>query len=88
MSRLYYYTIDNNIFNKHFCRLLNGCSTPSNPVFFIFNTRELLVNRKDLRASTLVGLNRESQAIDPLAVQHLNNPLYMLTLQSIFITFI
>ena len=40
-----------------------------------FNTRELSVNREDLRASTLVGLNWENPLIDSLAVQHLNNQL-------------
>ena len=35
-------------------------------VFFIFNTRKLSVNRKDLWASTLVGLNRENPVLDPL----------------------
>ena len=36
-----------------------------NQVFFIFYTRELLVNRKDLQASTLVGLNWGNPVLDP-----------------------
>ena len=51
-----------------------------NQVFFIFNTRELSLNRKDLQASTLVGLTQENPALDPLAVLHLDNWLYMYTL--------
>ena len=35
------------------------------------------VNRKDLQASNLVGLTRENPVKDPLAVQHLDNLLYM-----------
>ena len=34
------------------------------------------MNRSDLRALTLVGPTRNIQALDPLAVQHLNNQLY------------
>ena len=41
-----------------------------NQLFFIFNIRELSVNIKGLRASTLEGLPRENRALDPLAVQH------------------
>ena len=33
-------------------------------VIFIFNTREFLVNRKDLQASTLVGLTKEKPVLD------------------------
>ena len=44
-----------------------------NQMIFIFNTRELSLNRKDLRASTLVGLTLANPALDPLAVPHLNN---------------
>ena len=36
---------------------------------------ELSVNKKDFLASTLVGLIWESPALDPLAVQHLDNQL-------------
>ena len=32
---------------------------------------------KDLQASTLVRLNWEDPILDPLAVQHLNNQLFM-----------
>ena len=39
--------------------------------------RELSVKRKDLWALTLVGLTRENPELDPLAVQHLGNRLYM-----------
>ena len=37
--------------------------------------REPLVNRKDLRAVTLVGPPRDNQEPDPLAVIHLDNQL-------------
>ena len=43
--------------------------------FFIFNTRELLVNIKDLPASTLVGITQENPELDPLCVQHFDNRL-------------
>ena len=46
-----------------------------NQVFYSFNTRELSVNRKDLRASTLVGLTWENPTLDPLTVPHRNNRL-------------
>ena len=46
-----------------------------NQVFFIFNTREISVNKKDLWALTLVGLNWGNPVLDPLAVQHLDNQL-------------
>ena len=39
---------------------------------FIFNTRELSVN-----TSPIVGLNWENPALDPLAVQPLDNQLYI-----------
>ena len=39
--------------------------------------REHSVNRKDLQAKTLLGLNWENPVLDPLAVQHLDNPLSM-----------
>ena len=41
---------------------------------FIFNAKEILVKRKDLRASTLVG------EPNPLAVLHLNNQQYISTI--------
>ena len=43
----------------------------------IFYIRELLVNRKDWQALALVGLNLENPVLGPLAVQHLNNWLYI-----------
>ena len=46
-------------------------------MFFIFNTRKLSKNRKDLQALTLVGLNREKPVLDTLGVQHLYNQLYI-----------
>ena len=46
-------------------------------MFFIFNIRELSVIRKDLQASTLGGQNQENPTLDPLAVQHLINQLYI-----------
>ena len=50
-------------------------------MFFIFSARKLSVNRKDLGASTLVVLSQENPVLDPLAVQHLDNGLYMSVLQ-------
>ena len=44
------------------------CDSKINQVFFIFNTKELSINRKDLHASTLVGLTRENPLLFPLAV--------------------
>ena len=38
-------------------------------------TRELSVNRIDLQASTLVGLPRQNQDLDPQAVPRLDNRL-------------
>ena len=35
------------------------------------------MNRKDLRALTLMGPARDNQGSDPLAVPHLNNQLFM-----------
>ena len=52
-----------------------NCDNKINQVFFIFNTTELWLARKDLRASTSVGLNRENPILDPLAVLHLDNRL-------------
>ena len=45
--------------------------------YFIFDTRELSVNRKHLQALTLVGPTREYLVLDTLAVHHLNNQLYI-----------
>ena len=42
-------------------------------LFFIFNTRDISLNRKDFQASTLVVLTQENPALDPPAVLHLNN---------------
>ena len=47
-------------------------------MFFIFNTRELSLNMKDLRASTLVDLTRKSPVLYPIAVQHYDNRLNMI----------
>ena len=44
------------------------------PLFSIHGNSS--VNKKDLRALTLEGLNRENLVIEPLAVQHLNNQLF------------
>ena len=35
------------------------------------------MNRKDLRTLTLAGPTRNNPVLDPLAVQHLDNQLYM-----------
>ena len=51
----------------------NDLSRSINQVLFIFNIRELSVNRNDLQASSLLGLNWENPVLDPLAVQHLDN---------------
>ena len=50
-----------------------GLALKINQVFFILQTRKLSVNRKDLQASTLVGLTGENPTLDPLAVLHLDN---------------
>ena len=43
----------------------------------LFQTlREPPVNRKDLRALTLVGPTRDNPLLDPLAALHLDNRLY------------
>ena len=52
-------------------------TTKINQVLLIFITREHSVNREDLQAKTLLGLNWENPVLDPLAVQHLDNPLSM-----------
>ena len=44
-----------------------------NWVLFIFKTRELSENRKDLQALTLVGLTQENPVLDPLADLYLDN---------------
>ena len=36
-----------------------------------------VIHIKDLQASTLVGLTRENAVLDPLAVLHLDNGLYI-----------
>ena len=54
------------------------CNIKINQVFFIFNTREISVNKKDLWASTLVGLTCENPILDPLAVQYLENQQYIM----------
>ena len=46
-----------------------------NQLFFVFNTRELSVNTKGLRASTLEGLTQENCALDTLAVHYPKNGL-------------
>ena len=46
-------------------------------IFFIFDTRKLSVNRKDIRAQTLVGLTRQSPELDPL-LYNLDNRLYII----------
>ena len=51
----------------------------------IFNAKELSVNRNDLQAATLVGQNRENPVLDPLAVQQLNNELYIIHGTGLFI---
>ena len=44
----------------------------------LFQTlKEPIVNRKDLRALTLVGPTRSNLVLDPLAKLHLDNPLFM-----------
>ena len=42
------------------------------------------MNRKDLQASTLVGLASENPELDPLAVLHLDNRLFMNGLLTFF----
>ena len=56
-----------------------------NQVLVIFNAKELSVNRNDLQAATLVGQNRENPVLDPLAVQQLNNELYIIHGTGLFI---
>ena len=46
-------------------------------MFFIFNTKELFRELKNLWALTLVGPTKENLVLDPLAVQHLNNQQFM-----------
>ena len=53
----------------------NDLSRSINQVLFIFNVRELSVNRNDLQASTLVGMKWKNPVLDPLTVQHLDNQL-------------
>ena len=48
-------------------------------LFSLFSTlREPSVNRKDLRALTLVGPTRDNPVLDPLVVIHLDNQLYII----------
>ena len=54
----------------------NKCDNKINQVFFIFNTRYISVNRKDFRASTLVGPTRDNLVLEYLSVQHLDKLLY------------
>ena len=56
-----------------------------NQVLVIFNAKELSVNRNDLQAATLVGQNWENPVLDPLAVQQLNNQLYIIHGTGLFI---
>ena len=64
---------------EEYIKLMNNMRQQINQVFFIFNTREFhSVNRKGLRAFTLVGLPRANQELYPLAVLHLDNQLHML----------
>ena len=46
-------------------------------MFFFSIQCNFSVNSKDLQALTLVGPRRENQVLDPLAIQHLNNGLFM-----------
>ena len=46
-------------------------------VFFIFNTRKLFFIRKDLQALILSVLTWENPVLEPLAVQRLDNLLFM-----------
>ena len=55
------------------------CDYKIKQVFFISTLREPSVNRKDLRALTLVGPTRDNPEPDPLAVLHLDNRLYITT---------
>ena len=53
------------------------CDNKLKQVFFISTLREHSVNRKDLRALTLVGPPRDNLELEPLAVLHLDNGLYI-----------
>ena len=46
-------------------------------MFFIFNFKGTLVNQKVLRALALVGPTWDNPVLDPLAVLHLDNRLYL-----------
>ena len=52
-----------------------GVTTKSTKCSLFQTKRELLVDRKDLRAVTLVGLTRENPVPDPIAVLNLDNQL-------------
>ena len=45
--------------------------------FFYFQCTGTFSEKKDLRAATLVRLNPENPVLDLLAVQHLDNRLFM-----------
>ena len=45
--------------------IFTGVIIKINQVFFISNTRELSVNRKDIGASTFVGLTQENPELNP-----------------------
>ena len=51
----------------------DSVTTKSTKCSLFQTTRELLVNKTDLRASTLVGPTRQDPALDLLAVLHLDN---------------
>ena len=46
-------------------------------VFFIYNSKKLSVNRKDIQALSLLEPNRQNPVPDPLDVLHLDNRLYI-----------
>ena len=53
------------------------CDNKIKQAYFIINLKGPSVNRKDLRALTLVGPTRNNQVLEPLAVLHLDNQLYI-----------
>ena len=61
------------------------CNDQIKQVFFIFNTWELLSEHKLLKALTLVGPTRENLKLDPFAVLHLDNQLYIKAMRSNYI---
>ena len=54
------------------------CDNKNNQAFFNFTTRKRSVNRNDLRAFTLAGPPQLYQGSGPVAVLHLDNPLYII----------